>query len=171
MLASDTVAVAVPAVVGRNDTCTPHWPPAGSVAPLQVFTPPAGRVRALLPAIDAAPRGIATDEALVKVTTPVVAVPTVGFAKPDWLAVITDGDAMAVPVSVDADSTVPVLWISSTVASRWPTAVGVIVTWAVHDALRSERQSVVMEKSLASAPLMTTAGVARFHETLGGVGL
>jgi hypothetical protein len=37
--------------------------------------------------------------------------------------------------------------------------------------LRSERQSVVTEKSLASAPLMTTAGVARFHETLGGVGL
>ena len=109
MLASDTVAVAVPAAVGRNDTCTPHCPPAGSVAPLQVFTPPAGRVSALLPAIDAAPRGIATDEVLVNVTTPVVAVPAVGLAKPDWLAVMSDGDAMAVPVSVAADATPPVL--------------------------------------------------------------
>ena len=125
----------------------------------------------LLPVIDTVPNGIATDDVLVNVTTPEVVAPTVGLANPPWADVITDGDAMAVPASVDADSTVPVLWINCTFALRRPTALGVIVTWAVHDALRSVWQSDVTEKSLASAPLITTAGVARFHETLGGVGL
>jgi len=101
-----------------------------------------------------------------------VAVPTVGFEKPDWLDVITEGDAMAVPVRVDADTAPPALWINSTAPSRLPTPVGVNVTVAVHEACSSVAHVVdAIAKSPASAPVTVVAGSDRFQLTLGQKGL